>query len=177
VHSETAGIAAFESPAVLRAESALEAPMLPRTSFVVPPVVAVLIVTHPHSSVVHVRRIGMSGLIAVIPLALVLIVAILILALLVLALLVLAVLIMTGLVWPAVIVMALLLAALINPVLFLPGLFLPRLLRPGLLWTALFGPLTGVIGVRAALRRRSRGVPAAWVSVVFVLVFLRKCRG
>jgi len=146
--------------------------MRPRLTFMEAPVVAIAIVTDPHSSVIHVRRIGMSRLIAVIPLALVLIVA-----LLVLAFLVLAFLIITRLIWPALIVVALLLVALINPVLFLPGLFLPRLLRSGLLRPALFGPLTGVVGFRAALRRRPGRVAAAWVSVVFVLVFLRKCRG
>ena len=167
VEPEAARIAPFQSPAVLRTKSALEAAMLPGMVFVKAPVVPTLVVTYPNSTVIHVRRIGMTGLIAVIALALVLVPAVLIMT----------VLVMTCLIWPALIVTALFWTDLSGIALVYPVLVWSGLLRSCVLWMPLLGAGSAVIGFRPALRRRSGRVAASWVAMVFVLVFLRKCRG
>jgi hypothetical protein len=168
VYPETAGIAAFHSPAVLGAESAFVAAVLPRPFFVKAPIVAVLVVAYPHSSVVHVGSIGMTRLIAVFAAAFVLIVT----GLVVVALIVIALL------WVALRGTALIHPVLVWPGLLGPGLFLSGLFRAGLLCPVLVLTGSAVIGFRPALRRRSDRM-GGWVVIclILVLVFLPKCRG
>src|SRR5579859_715295 len=64
--AEAARIAAGQSPAMFGAEAAFETAVLPRVVDTVMLIVAPGVVTYPAAAVVHVRRIGMAGAVAVI---------------------------------------------------------------------------------------------------------------
>jgi hypothetical protein len=91
---------------VFGAESAFPPSMCPGALFVKARVIAALVVADPHSPAIHVRGIGMSGLIAVVAAAIILIVA---------------ALVVIALVYPVLVRLGLFGAGLLGPALVLTG--------------------------------------------------------